>query len=218
MPNDDASHAPDQKKTPAEIDRAHVPMGEEFDRAKWTLPPIIPVLIAFVVLAVIFGSYAYHQRPGEMAHANIAALKTFPIHTQSARMTGPMGMEGQAETYDQMIVMAHLELKNVNRSKLLDVKSIDAKLTTADGQELTATQSTSDDQQRFFDFYKQLAEFRIDPLSASDTHLRPGQSTTGLVMFSFPLTQDAWQKRKDFAITISLYDQNPIVVHAPAGS
>src|SRR5262249_36068163 len=38
-------------------DAGHVPMSEELDRAKWTLPPVVPVLIAaaaiIVVLAVV---------------------------------------------------------------------------------------------------------------------------------------------------------------------
>src|SRR3954471_18040470 len=34
-------------------DAGHVPMTEEFDRAKWTLPPIVPVLIALVAVAVV---------------------------------------------------------------------------------------------------------------------------------------------------------------------
>src|SRR5437667_9840696 len=34
-------------------DAGHVPMTEEFDRAKWTLPPIVPVLIALAVVAVV---------------------------------------------------------------------------------------------------------------------------------------------------------------------
>ncbi|GAC1644936.1 MAG: hypothetical protein NVS9B15_02290 [Acidobacteriaceae bacterium] len=201
-----------------DYDRAHVPMGEEMDSARWSLPPIVPVLIAFAVLAAIFGSYAYRQRPGIISQGSIDAFKTFPIHTESARLPQPEGMVATPETYDQLLIMAHVTIKDLNAKTPLYIKSIDAKLVTGtDAGDLSATQSTHGDQEQFFGYYKQLADFQIPPISA-EQKINPGQSFTGLAMFSLGVTPEVWKNRKDFTITVSFYDQNPIVLHAPAGS
>src|SRR5215831_6804859 len=34
-------------------DAGHVPMSEELDRARWTLPPIVPVLIAAAAIVIV---------------------------------------------------------------------------------------------------------------------------------------------------------------------
>ena len=192
-------------------------MSEEMDSARWSLPPIIPVLVAFVVLGLIFGTYAYRQRPGIISEGKIDDFKTFPIHTESARLPEPGGMVATPETYDQMLVMAHVTLKNESPKTTLFIKSVDAKLETADQGELTVTQAAKSDQDQFFGYYKQLASFQIPPISSEDKIL-PGQSVTGLTLFSFNATPDTWKNRKDFTITISFYDQKPIVLHPPAGS
>jgi hypothetical protein len=192
-------------------------MSEEFDRARWTLPPIVPVLIAFAIVLSVVGIYSYRARPGLISQGKIAAFKTFPIHTETARAIDRSGVVADPDKYDQMLVMAHINLKDLSKDKPLYIKSIDAKLTTADQTELTNTQAAHGDQDQFFAYYKQLADFKLDPLMA-EQKLSPGQDVTGLAMFSFGVSPDAWKNRKDFAITISFYDQNPIVLHAPAGS
>lgn len=207
-----------EPKEPKGYTPGHMPMGEEFDRAKWTLPPLVPVLIAFVVLGAILAWYSYRSRPGIVSEGRITEMRTFPIHTKSATMTGPFGMQGEAEVYDQMIVMAKVNLRNRGKSKPLYLKSIDAKLETgAEQGDIDATQSTGGDQRTFFDYYQQFASFRAEPLSA-DAQIAPGQELTGMVMLSFPVTQEVWNKRKDLAITIGFFDQNPVVLHVPAGS
>src|SRR4051812_44928471 len=42
-------------KNAEDYDRAHVPMSEEFDRARWTLPPVGIILIGIVIIGVIVG-------------------------------------------------------------------------------------------------------------------------------------------------------------------
>jgi len=200
-----------------ELDRAHVSMSEEMDSARWSLPPIIPVLVALVVIAVIVGSYAYRQRPGIISTGTVDAFRTFPVHTESARMPQPGGMVATPEVYDQMLVMAHVTIKNASPKQTLYIKSVDAKLTNADGTEMTTTQAAKSDQDQLFGYYKQLADFQMQPISL-ETRILPGQSVTGMTVFSFGITTDAWKSRKDFTISISFYDQNPLVLHAPAGS
>ena len=216
MANESAAPKPSKKHEP-EYDAGHVPMGEELDRARWTLPPVVPVLIAFAIVLSVVGIYSYHARPGLISQGKIVAFKTYPIHTETARTIDRSGIVAEPDKYDQMLVMAHINLKDMSKTKPLYIKSIDAKLTTADQGELTNTQAARGDQDQFFAYYKQLADFKLDPLLA-EQKLNPGEEVTGLAMFSFGVSPDAWKSRKDFAITITFYDQNPIILHAPAGS
>ncbi len=47
------------------------------------------------------------------AKGKITGVRTLPIHTKSATMQGPFGMQGEAEVYDQMIFMAKVNLRDV---------------------------------------------------------------------------------------------------------
>jgi hypothetical protein len=201
------------------IDPAHPGMGQEMDSARWTLPPVVPVLIAFAVLAAVFGWYSYHERPGMISHAKVEGFRTYAQHFKTAQVTDRhMTVVTNPDEYDQLLVLAHINLKDVNDKKTLTLKSIDAKLDTGTDQgELTATQSTHEDQEQALAAYKEIADFKMAPLRAGQ-ELKPGQETTGLVMFSFPVSQEVWKNRKDFTITLSFYDQNPLVLHIPQGS
>src|SRR3954447_6236293 len=50
--------APTPKPEPP--DAGHVPMTEEMDSAKWSLPPIVPVLIALAIVAIAVAIYTVH--------------------------------------------------------------------------------------------------------------------------------------------------------------
>ena len=42
--------------------RGHIPITEEMDSAKWTLPPIVPLLIAAVVVGILVAVVALSNR------------------------------------------------------------------------------------------------------------------------------------------------------------
>ncbi len=216
--SNDAPQSEKNKMKKHEYVPGHMPMSEEMDSARWSLPPVVPVLIAFVVLAAGFGLYSYKARPGIISQGKIVAFKTYPIHTETARQLEPGGIIADPDAYDQLLVMAQVNLKDASTKKPLYIKSIDAKLVTGTDQgDLQTTQSTKGDQDQFFGYYKQLADFQIAPLT-SEMKLNPGQDVTGLVMFSYGVSPEVWKNRKDFSVTITFYDQNPIVLHAPQGS
>src|SRR3954453_2579548 len=48
-------------KKPEAPDAGHVPMTEEMDSAKWSLPPIVPVLIALALVAIAGALYTVHR-------------------------------------------------------------------------------------------------------------------------------------------------------------
>src|SRR3954462_6272535 len=82
------THMPDEVKSqtqrptkPEPPDAGHIPMTEEMDSAKWSLPPLVPVLIALGVVAVLVSIYAVHgtkfvPRPnGKLQSVTVAEQK-----------------------------------------------------------------------------------------------------------------------------------------------
>src|SRR3954469_22337570 len=61
------THMPDEVKSqtqrppkPEPPDAGHIPMTEEMDSAKWSLPPVVPVLIALAIVAIVIAIYTVH--------------------------------------------------------------------------------------------------------------------------------------------------------------
>src|SRR3954453_11924880 len=82
------THMPDEVKSqtkrppkPEPPDAGHVPMTEEMDSAKWSLPPVVPVLIALGIVAVVIALYTVHgtkfvARPsGKLVGTTVAEQK-----------------------------------------------------------------------------------------------------------------------------------------------
>jgi hypothetical protein len=45
-----------------------------------------------------------------------------------------------------------------------------------------------------------------------ETKIQPGQKASGTIMVSFPVTKDAFDKRKSIAVTLTPYDEIPLTI------
>src|SRR6516165_4591911 len=81
MPNapDSASkQSPQPPKTPVTPpDAGHVPMTEEFDSAKWSLTPAMPIVLALVGVAILVGIISFAMRAKPVASGAITNIATF---------------------------------------------------------------------------------------------------------------------------------------------
>src|SRR5262245_21639657 len=112
-PNPVPAPKPGSAKPTTEHDAGHVPMSEELDRAKWTLPPIVPVLIAagLVPLVVVTFGLPMHGKP--VAAGTVVKLTT---------------AEQEGNT------MVGVQVKRDNKiENLISIKDISSELKTADG-------------------------------------------------------------------------------------
>src|SRR5262252_3743547 len=55
-------------------DAGHIHMTEEFDSAKWSLPPVVPVAGALLAVVLVVGAVAYNLRPKPIAETVITNL------------------------------------------------------------------------------------------------------------------------------------------------
>jgi len=181
-----------RKPAVPQFDAGHVPITEEFDSAKRTLPPFAPVAIALVVVAIVVGVIAFVFRAKPVAQGGIEAVYV----SQPANMTNSM-------------VLLQVTLRNVG-DKTLYIKTITANLKTDQG-DLSDDAAAPSDYDRYFMAYPDLKEHSAEALRV-EMKIAPGAEQKGAVLVSFPVTKQQFDARKDLNVTIEPYDQRPIVL------
>jgi hypothetical protein len=176
---------------PQRPDAGHIPMGEEFDRARWTLPPLVPILIALALVAVVVFVVTYSNRPQPVASGSI--LKIVRVDQQGATMTG-------------------VQIKIDNKiEKQLWIKNITSELETADGSKYPDHVAPSAEAARYLQAFPALQEIKADSLH-EELKIPTGTSFTGYTVFSYPISPDEFDKRKSLTVRIDMYDQPSLVM------
>jgi hypothetical protein len=180
-------------KPGVEFDAGHVPITEEFDSAKRTLPAVAPMAVALVVVVVFIIGVAYIFRSKPMAQGQV---------DQAFAM--------QQESNPYSMVMMQVTLHNIG-DKTLYIKEIKGGIVTDQG-ELTDDAASAIDYGRYLQAFPDLQMYATDPLKV-ETKIPPGGEAKGSVLVAFPITKDQFYARKDLSVTIYPYDQKSIVLH-----
>lgn len=183
--------APQSQPQPEETDAGHVPLTEEFDKAKWTMPPIGVVVIALAVIAVIVGLISYGMRPK-------------PGATGSIDEAYAVALPG-----DNVLATVKVTLRNTG-GKPLFIRNIKAQINTDKG-EFKDEAANAVDFDRYFRGYPDLRDHSILPLKV-ETRLSPGEQIRGSVIVSFPITVDTFNNRKSLSVVIEPYDMAPVAI------
>ncbi|MGC2111519.1 MAG: hypothetical protein WA655_18530 [Candidatus Korobacteraceae bacterium] len=164
---------------------------DEFGTAKRTLPPMAPVAIAIVLVAIVVAVIAYTERAKPVAQGGIDAA----YFSQPANMPSPM-------------ILLEVTLRNVG-DKTLYIKDIKASVKTDQAEQSDEAASASD-YDRYLMAYPDL-KGHGQPLQV-EMKIQPSAEQKGTVMLSVPITQQQFDARKDLTVTIEPYDQKPIVL------
>ena len=163
-------------------------IGEEFSGAKRNLPPAGIVLICIAVVAVILGVYAYFNRAKPQGAGAIDFVSAVDVSGQNSTM-----------------VAITFTLQN-SGEKPLWVHTLKARLTGADDKTYDDEAASAVDFDRYFQAFPVLKE-NAQPALAPETKLLPGTTQKGTIIVSFPVTKDAFDKRKTVSVIIQPYDQ-----------
>ncbi len=174
------------------FDAGHVPITEELDGAARTLPPVVPVLIAMVVIGVLVAALLYFTRPKPIASVTIN--KIVPV---------------EQLTKDRVLVTMEVTLRNLS-AKEIWVRGVEAKIVTPQG-ESNDVPAPAVDLPRYFKAYPELKQSEAPPL-IDNTKIMPGAEQAGMFVVGFPVTKDAFNKRLSLEVTIHLYGQRPLVI------
>jgi hypothetical protein len=181
---------PAAKKT-EDYDRAHVPMGEEFDKAKWTMPPWQPVVAALVIVGIVLGIVAYLNRAKPPASGGIDEVTAVAIPGDS--------------------VMAAINVHFANSSDYtVKVHGIKATVQTSKG-EFSDEAANASDYDRYYQAFPDLKQNAKTPLM-QDARVAPGANGIGTIIVSFPITKDVFDSRQSLTVTVQPYDGLPIVL------
>lgn len=195
-------------------DAGHVPMTEEFDSARWSLPPVVPVIIAAAVLAIVLGIYLASSRKPPTSTGSAVRVVALPLHIESKGSIAP-GQEGtieqNIEKNDSVLLNIALDVKNAI-GKPMYIKGLHAKLVTEKG-EFSDDAAPASDYERIVQAYPQLAIPDVKPFQA-ESSIAANVDQRGLAIFSFPVSRDNWDKRKSLQATVSFYDHSPLVIDA----
>jgi len=186
-----AQPPPTPAAQPQPPDAGHVPMTEEFDRARWTLPPLVPILIALALVAVVVFLVTYSNRPQPVASGSI--VKVVRVDQQGT-------------------TMAAVQVRIDNKiEKQLWIKNITSELETADGSKYPDHAAPSREAARYLQAFPALREIQSDSLH-EELKIPSGTSFTGYTVFSYPISPSEFDKRKSLTVTIDMYDQPSLVI------
>ena len=162
-----------------------VPMSEEFDRAKWTLPPVVPVLIAAAAIAV----------------ALVVVLMGTRVRSD---LVGTITKVASADQQGSTLAAVQIKLDN-KFEKQLWLKGISCELETADGRKFTDHAADAAESQRDLRAFPALQEAKAGPLP-EELKIASGTSYTGFTVFAFPVNQAAFDGRKSLTVRVETYD------------
>lgn len=181
-------------KQPAQdIDYGNVPLSEEMDKAKWTLPPasVVGVGVAVVIVAALIFGWIFRYQP-------VASGQVRDVFA--------------VETTDHASVLSTVLVSVRNDyEKSIFIKNMKGTLTTADGKTYDDTPASEVDFERYFQAFPDLRAHAIDALKP-ETRIVPGQQASGTLVFGFPVTKEQFDSRKNLQITVEPYDRRAIVI------
>jgi len=166
-------------------------MSEEMDSAKWTLPPIVPILIGLAVVAVVAGIVAFATRPKPVASGTIAKVIS-------------------AKQESNVLVAIHVKFDNLTDTPLI-IKNISAELEAADAQKYNDIAAPAVDIDRYFQAFPDLAEGKVTPLK-EELKIPANSSQTGMAVFSYPVDKTDFDKRKSLSVRIEFYDRPAMLI------
>jgi hypothetical protein len=166
-------------------------IADEFGTAKRNLPPPKILAIGVLALAVVAAVVVFTQsRP--TSHGTIDDASAVDIPNQNS-----------------VLATINITLHN-GGEKPLYIHNMKATIAT-DSVEFTDDAASPIDFERYFKAFPDLKKHAIEPLRV-ETKIMPGAEGKGTIMVSFPISQDAFNKRKSLAVVVQPYDQQAVTI------
>ena len=167
-------------------------ISEEYGTARKNLPPAGILLICVAVVAVIVAAYVLTHR----------------AHTVNA---GSIDDVVAVQLPGQEMVMAAVNVSiHNNEEKPIWIKAIQV---TADagGSKQTDDAAPAVDAQRYLQAIPELKQHALNFLTA-ETQVNAMSKISGTIIVTFPVKADAFAARKSLSVSITPYDELPIVM------
>lgn len=186
-----ASSQPDRAPQDPE-DAGHVPITEEFDSPKHTMPDAAPVIIALLIVAIAVAVVAYVFRATPAAAGTIDEAYAVDVPSQNT-----------------VLATVQLTIKNVTK-KTLHLRNITVTVRTDQG-EFSDDFASVADFDRYFRAFPELRQHSVEGLSR-ELFIPPGAQVTGSVIVSFPITKESFDKRRALIASVNFFESRPVEI------
>lgn len=170
-------------------------------------------LVAAVVVIAGWAIYWHFVQQPPVAAGEIVSVHYYPIHSEIQEGSAGAGMAGTNEGYNELLILADIQVRNQAKIPLF-LNGVEATLTLPGDEPQHNLAAGRDDFARVFEAYPSLSQYYAKPLK-QDLTLQPGQQTEGLVIFSFPISQQQWDSRKNASVVVTLLHQNSLSIPFP---
>jgi hypothetical protein len=172
------------------------------------------IAIAAVVVSIAIGLYVWIGEKPPVARGDVLTMNLYPVHTLiNNGGGGDTGMAGNAEYYDQLLILAKVKITNQTDIPLF-MQDISAAIKMPDGSDQVNVTASDKDMDRVFQAYPSLSYLRAASIPR-DTTLSPGQSVQGLAIFNFPITKEQWDSLQTAKVVVSFMHQKNLEIVLP---
>jgi hypothetical protein len=182
---------PPPAPTPPAQDAPQAPIAfniaEEFGTARRNLPPAKIVVVVLAAAAIIVGAIAFLQRAKPQGGGSMDEVVAVEVPDQNL-----------------VLVAVNVTIHNTGE-KPFWIHAIKATLKT-DSAEFSDDAASAVDFERYFQAFPALKEHALAALMP-ETKLQPNAEGRGTIVVSFPVTKDAFDRRKSLSVAIQPYDQ-----------
>jgi hypothetical protein len=170
-------------------------IGEEYGTARKNLPPAGILAICIAVVLVIVAAYALTHRAHALSSGTMDDVTVVAVPGQ-----------------DMVMVAINVTVQN-NSEKPSWIHTIRATLDTGK-EKHDDDASPAVDAQRYFQAFPALKQNAIAFLMP-EARLDAQSKTSGTIVVSFPVNEDVFKARKSLTVTITPYDELPVVITKP---
>ena len=167
-------------------------IGEEYGTARKSLPPAGIVAICVAVVVIIAAIYSLSHRAHPLSSGTVDDVVAVPIPGQ-----------------DQVMVAVNVSIQN-NETNPAWIKSIQV-AADVNGTKVSDEASPAVDDQRYFQAMPELKVHALDLLT-TETKVNPESKVSGTIVVSFPVKAEDFAVRKSLTVTITPYNELPIVM------
>jgi hypothetical protein len=170
------------------------------------------LLIATIVVSIALGLYVYLGEKPPVASGEVLTSNVYPVHsTINNGAGGSDGMAGSSESYDQVIVLTKIKIRNQTNIPLF-VQDVGSAIKLPDGSEQTNVAASDQDMNRVFQAYPSLSYLRADPIHR-DITLSPGQTAEGLAIFNYPISKEQWDTLQTAKVVVQFMHQKNLEIN-----
>jgi hypothetical protein len=170
------------------------------------------LVIAAVVVSIALGLYVYLGQKPPVASGEVLASTIYPVHTSINNGAGGNdGMAGSSESYDEVIVVTKVRIRNQTDIPLF-VQDIGSVIKLPDGPQQTNVAASNRDMDRVFQAYPSLSYLRAAPIPR-DMTLSPGQAAEGLAIFNYPITKEQWETLQTAKVVVQFMHQKNLEIN-----